>query len=218
MKKITFTVFVLLFFSWNFSAQSKITDEEYSIYSAVFESIYNKNKSPSNIQIVIMDSTIKFSKNSVSLESYLRSGSTADQIYQAHSQQKVEELQRSYNERNLKEATIKRKFKIKNDYAIISGHELNKLLIEGKKLYDEMPNMPPNDSHSPMITWKPFLNKYRTDGCYSFSRVGFSKDRKLAIVFVSHSNGISGTDAYYILKKTDGYWGNPKWFGSGWII
>lgn len=221
MRKIIFTILFLVCVALNISGQSKITDEEYLIYSTVFESVYSKSKS--EIQIVLLDNTAGSSKNSFPLEHHLNTKTFTDTIYRINphkgiSPQKIEELVKSYNDKNLNPGTVKSKLKIKNRYVIIPQSELDKLLIEGRKIYDEMPNKPVDDLHSPMITWKPFLKKYRTNGCYHLSKVGFSKDKNFALVFVSQTDGISGGDMFYILEKTNGRWENPKRFGSGWII
>lgn len=212
--------FLIIFGSLNLFAQSNITKEEYAVYSKIFESIYEKRKIAPDFQIVVLDNTVKETLNSGSPESRIKRKSFTEQFYKDVSQQKIEELLKSYNENNSAPSLIKEKFKIKHNYAIISPFELNKLLIFGRKLYDEMPEKPVEELHSPMVIWKPFLNQYRTDGCYSLSRVAFSKDKKLALVLVSHTKGISGDDIFYVLEKINGQWTSPRWlgYGSSWII
>lgn len=219
--KTILTIILIAFGSFNlFARSSKITKEEYAVYSKIFESLYEKRKVAADFQLVISDNTVKKTFNSGTPESRLSHKSDAAQLYNDFSQQKIEELVENYNERNSSSALIKERFKTKYSYFIISQYELDKLLIIGKKLYDEMLEKPVDELHSSMAIWKPFLNKYHTDGCYTLSRVGFSKNKKLALVLVSRTNGISGDDVFYILEKSDGQWLNPKWFGFGisWII
>lgn len=220
--KAILTIILIVFGSFNLFAQSKITKEEYKVYSKVFESIYEKRKVPLTFQIVILDKTVKQTLNSGSPEKRSKeyfSGSK-NPFYKDFGQARIEELLKDYNEKNATPAIIEKRIKTKYNYAIISQYQLNKLLIVGRKLYNEMPEKPVTDLHSPMIIWKPFISQYRTDGCYSLSRVAFSKDEKLALVLVSNTDGISGEDKFFILEKKDHLWLNPQWFGNGigWII
>lgn len=123
----------------------------------------------------------------------------------------------SYNEKNLKPAKLKRNLKLNKDYTFISQSELNKFLVEGRKLYDEMDPKPVNELHADMVVWKPFLNTYKTRGCYSLSRVGFSKDKKFALVLAHFNSGISGDAAYFLFEKINDEWNNPKMFMYSWM-
>lgn len=221
--KAILTSFLIIFGGFNLFAQSKITKEEYAVYSKVFESIYEKRKIAPDFQIVVLENTIKNTLHNYSLENHAKQyiSDTKNPFYKDFGQQKTQELLKDYNKKNIAPALIEEKFKkTKYNYAVISQYELNKLIIIGKRLYDEMLEKPVNELHSPMVTWKPFLNKYHTDGCYSLSRVAFSKDKKLALVFFSRSEGIMGDDKFYILEKVDGKWKNPRIFGDfiSWII
>lgn len=214
--------FLIIFGSFNLFAQAKITKEEYAVYSKIFESLYEKRKVKPDFQIVISDSTIEKTSNISTPENHSKRylADVKNPYYKDFGRQKVAEILKDYNEKNARSAPIKEKLKTKYNYELISQHELNKFLIVGRKLYDEMPEKPVDELHSPRVIWKPFLDQYHTDGCYSLSRVGFSKDKKLALVLFSRSEGIMGDDVFYILEKISGQWMNPRWFGDGisWII
>jgi hypothetical protein len=220
--RIILAGFLIIFGSFNLFAQSKITEEEYAVYSKIFESLYEKRQVAPDFQLVILDTTIKKSLYASNPENHAKRylADIGNPFYKDFGQQKIAEILKDYNEKNSGSAPIKEEFKTKYTYKLISQNELDELLSVGKKLYDEMPEKPVNELHSPMVIWKPFLDQYRTDGCYSLSRIGFSKDKKLALVLFSRSQGIMGDDVFYILENIDGQWMNPRWFGDGisWII
>ena len=157
--KAILTVFLVTLGSFNLFAQSKITKEEYKVYSKVFESIYEKRKVAPNFQFVVLDNTVKKTLNSGIPENRYREylSNKKDPSYKDFVQQKIEELLKDYGEKNAKPALIEKKFETKDNYAVVSQYELNKFLIIGKKLYDEMPEKSVTELHSPMFIWKHFL-------------------------------------------------------------
>jgi hypothetical protein len=71
-----------------------------------------------------------------------------------------------------------------------------------------MINKPPFDFDFPVVNGKQFKNKLEVvSRYYEFSRVGFSKDGKQALVyFANNCQPLCGKGAYYFLKKERNIW------------
>ena len=105
----------------------------------------------------------------------------------------------NFKDRNLKSKTIEEIFPKKKPYAVIRETELRKL------------------------TWADlFIEKFRkkypnTDGYYTLSRVGFSKDGTQALLFTYfYCGGLCASGDYYLLSKDNGKWKVKKTF-TAWV-
>ena len=96
---------------------------------------------------------------------------------------------KSFQQRNVISHKLETKFPTDIDYKIIKQKEINEYFKNEK-------------------TWDAFYKDFpESDGLYDFSRVGFSRDRKEALIYVSHScGGKCGTGRYYYLTKESGTW------------
>lgn len=234
MKKIIFSILLIASGSFNILAQANVTAEEYAVYAKVFEHVFGFNYKPeSKPHFVILEDTSS-SKTDFnpayippgnysyhSLEYFLQGESDYDNLYKINPQkgmtpQKLEEILRDFKEKKRFPAKLERKFSIKQEYSLISQSALEKLLAEGKKIFEDLPNKEPYLLLSGGIIWKRFREKYpSSNGCYILSRVGFSRDKNFAMVFVHRENGDDATYGYYIFEKVADEWANPKMFGYG---
>lgn len=107
---------------------------------------------------------------------------------QTFSELKPETIE-DFNSKNKKSSSLERNFPTKNEYFLISDEELK--LFFGKTL-----------------DWQGFYKKYPNSGGYhTFSRAGFSEDKKQALVYTAHScGGLCGEGQYYFLKNENGEW------------
>ena len=87
----------------------------------------------------------------------------------------------------------------KNDYYIVNNEDVLKAFIIN----------PYGDYET---AWQNFRKAFPgAGGLYSFSRIGFSADKKYALFFVSMvCEGLCGEGNYYLLKKTNGAWNVHK--------
>jgi hypothetical protein len=223
MKKIIFTILLMAFCGFNILAQSKITNEEYEIYTGVFEKRFEKIELDKAVtRIAILENTIE--PDYSWLARYLSDKRLANYLYSPEPSGSVnpsdwEEALENLKYVNGKSEKLAELFPIEYKYNLVTKSEIDALVEEGKKeLAERFEKCKCVFSGVGGVIWQPFHRKYRnSSGYYSFSRVGFSKNKKLALVFSKMESGDQGWTTFYILGETDGKWKVLKYFGSGWI-
>jgi hypothetical protein len=218
MKKLVFTILLSLICDFNISAQSKATKEEYEVYAGVFEHIFQGTK-PNEHETFIAVSKSTVEPSWTSLEGLLNYNRISDDLYGSEiGKAGFENLLRDFKETNKNLASLENEFSIGYKYGLITKNELETLLEQGKKENAEYYKKCEPCAFHGNFTWQPFHRKYRnSNGYYSFSRVGFSDDKKFALVFVKLESGDQGFSNFYVLRKSVNKWQIFKFFGSGWI-
>jgi len=159
-------------------SQSDIADEEYAVYSVLIEKIYVR---PQIDPVVIMNEPVinEFEKGDL--------GGTLRYV--------------SENTPTGLPKDLVDNFKVKSQAA---GFLLNRFTVSVTCVFyskQEVNDLYRNES------WGKFLEKYPYRGIISFSRVGFSDDQKMALVYTgTQSGGKSGRGYYVLLAKEAGTW------------
>ncbi len=203
MKRLIFAVLVVCFCHAGLIAQTGATAEEYAVYAGVLRDIDRKNRRETKIKtsFVIFDKTVK-------PEEFDKSESP-----------KMKGLIKDFREKNEISAKLTRRFPVNFSYGIVSQSELNKLLISGSKNLDESKteNKVRNTKFGNEIPWKGFYEQFpKANGYYLFSRVGFSANKKFALVYAERAEFHSGDFTKYILRKVRGKWKIYSASGTGW--
>ena len=207
MKKAIFTVLLISFLGFNAFAQSNLSREEYAIYASILESIYQDNwkQYKTKTSFVILDDTFKPG-------------------YEDESDiGKMKGMSKDFNRKNQTSAKIERLFPIKYEYEITSKSKVDELLEIGRKELDRIKedikrNNKPQITWGSSIVWKSFDEKYpNSNGYYQFSRVGFSSNKRFALVRVEREASESGDSMFYILRKVKGKWKIYSFGGGHWI-
>lgn len=228
--KIIFAVFLIAFCNFNLIAQSSITKEEYSVYTAVMNEIYARNikhnetyaKNSKDNEIktsfVILNNTVESNETTlannlkdIDITNYLDITTLPDSLKTFM----FDELLKNLKESNKDPGKLDGQFSVK--YSYISKSELDKLLEEGKKEYEEELKRCKCIFFGSSSIWQPFYRKYKTYELYSFSKVGFSSDKKFALVFFKTESGDHGSSTFYVLEKVNDKWEVRKDFGSTWV-
>lgn len=203
-------------------AKSKVTKEEYLVYAGVVENNYANFKPNEFVTtIAILENTIE--PNLVSLEKFLEQKRLFDYLYKATSSNEItpsnlEGLLKDFKETSKDPVRLKNQFPIEYNYSLITKGEIDKLLEDGKKEYAETLKKCKCLVTGEGVIWQPFHRKYRNSGgYYSFSRIGFSPDKKFALVYVNTESGDHGSSTFYVMEKVNSKWRVYKNFGGGWI-
>jgi hypothetical protein len=198
----------------NVFAQSKVTKEEYAIYTTVLKSIYvdylkeNKTK----LSFVIIDTTYQ------------------PDVFSEKKADKISGLLNNFKQRNQVSTKLDKSFPMKYRYEITNKSEIDNLLEIGRKEFNESQKKSktplPETSvekwspfHKKYLEekWKPFHKKYLDSfGYYELSRVGFSFNKEFALVYVEFTASEGGSSMNYILSKKKGNWTIYHSYGSGW--
>lgn len=209
MKKIAFLIFSILFCTFNLSAQTKLTQEEYAVYASVLKIIYKENRETysNKSEFVFINET------KVDPELELPSG------------RKYRNLVKDFNRKNSIPGTIEKKFPreaYSETYYLVSQDEVNELLEEGRieaekrRAERKLKNPNVNYIETGTETWITFYQKYpESSGVHILSRVGFSG--QFAMVQVKGERSWNGFTRNYILKKVKGKWKIITSSGSEWI-
>lgn len=233
MKTLTFTVLLIVFGGFNLFAQSNVNKEEYAVYAAVMNEIYARNLkhnetyaknskvNENEASFIILENTIEL--NQATLNNILKNISVSDYLDITTPPNSLktfvfDELLKNLKESNKNPAKLDGQFPVEYKYNFISKSELDTLLEEGKKEYEEELRKCKCVFTGSGSIWQPFFRKYKThSGYYSFSKVGFSSDNQFALVFFKTESGDQGSSIFYILEKADDKWIVRKNFGSGFI-
>lgn len=177
---ITFSYFILFLTYWNnFSLQQKLKiEEDYEIYSIIIKSITNG-------KLVI-------------LKDYTEEGEIVkDEAIKAYVLKELFELKKE----TLKNFYLKNKFSISLNEKILQKYKINCKLIDN----EEFECIFGEDTKK---GWKVFYTKYPGScGIITISRVGFDKEKKQALVYVTHTSGpLCGYGMYVLLTKRRFLW------------
>lgn len=182
MAKFLLILFVPLLTSWNCIAQSKIADEEYAVFTAVFRH-YFKGEPQGSIAIERTTGSERIEGRSVR---YLLDRSSKIDLF----------LIDDFNSKNKQEAELENRFGFSNQTYLLK-EELREIFI-------------PNLSESELLhekDWEEFRKRYGNSGLFSLSRVGFDRKHKRALVTMGNMYGwLGGEGNYYILVRR-----GPKW-------
>ena len=228
--KVIFTVLLIAFSSFNLFAQTTLTKEEYGVYAAVMNEIYARNTKHNEIyaknskdneietSFVIFENTVE--PNLETLEHNIKNQRILDylDITVPPNSSKTfvfDDLLKNLEENNENSAKLDGRIPIDYKYSFISKDELDNLLKEGKKEYEEELKRCNCVFIGAGSIWQPFFRKYRSyQGYYSFSKVGFSSDKQFALVFFKTESGDHGSSTFYVLEKTNDKWEVMKALGS----
>ena len=186
----------LLIFSGvcNLFAQTNATREEYRVYAQILKGIYHENLKvdETKLSVVILEDTL-----------------VPD--YDVDETGKMKGLVKDFNRKNRTSSKLKKIFPTKYQYEIIIESEINELWAIGKielaKIEAENKSRQIKTQGDSGIVWKPFNEKYpSSEGFYQFSRVGFSTDKRFALVLVEGSGTYWHSNRQYILRKVKNNW------------
>jgi hypothetical protein len=165
--------------------------EDYKVYAAVIRAMFKDGVTQFDMkakvdQIVIRDRT--FSK-------YARGDQKEDweHVKRGMRSSLSEETISGYESARKNESELKAKFDIPYGYKLISDKQLEKVVPH------------PN---GPWERWEEFYKLYpKSAGYNSFSRVGYDKAKRNALVyFVNWCGSACGTGTYLLLEKGDNGW------------
>lgn len=208
MRKLIFAIILLFICNFALSAQSKLTEEEYSVYAAILKKIRPDSLKDNTTQIyfVILD---------ITGNSY---------TYDERKVSKIRGLAKHFKLVNKSPAKIENSFPIKQRYEITNISEIKKLLDLGGREFNETQQKRREKGQAIFAEddgtyWKYFNKKYSSSGgYYQFSRVGFSSNKQFALVNLEYrGESSSGSSTSYILKKTRGKWNIYSSGGYSWI-
>lgn len=205
MKKIIFTVLLICIYGLNLYAQPNASKEEYKVYASILKDIYSQNlkEYETKSSFVILNETFKpdnFSRYKIN---------------------RIRGLLRNFKQRNMTSAKLEESFQVNYNCEIISKSKMDALLTIGRneleRIKAEYKSRNIGIAYEDDIVWKPFYEKYpNSNGYYKFSRVGFSSDKRIALVLVKREASDSGDLMQYILKKIKGKWVFYFAYGSRW--
>lgn len=202
MKKIIFTVLLIVISSFNVFAQTKVTKEEYAVYANILKMIYRENQQTySNAtQFVFLNNTSK-GDSDISIET------------------KIKSLKSDFERKNKVSTKLERKFPIKYIYFLISQNKLDQHFKNGEielgKIRERNKSRAGKTIETGAEIWIPFYEKYpKAQGYYSFSRVGFSSNKNFAMVCVNNDSNLFGFSRIYMLKNVKGKWKIVRFYGS----
>lgn len=222
MKKTILIIAIILLSCLNIFAQAVLTNEEYAVYAGVIEKHYENLKPDKSIaNLAIIKNTVE--PNFAGIEVLLQqksltnnwfSESLPDRIIRSDFDEAVEDLK----EKSSNTTKLEHLFSIQYKYSLITKSDVDILLEEGKKDLGEYFKSC-NPCHKGYYSiWEPFLKKYQnSNGYYSFSRVGFSKNEKLAVVYETSYRGDKYSWMINILKKKSDGWKVTGRSGGGWV-
>jgi hypothetical protein len=93
-------------------------------------------------------------------------------------------------------------------YHPVDESEVRRLFAEGETLYKRaVANRKPNEFILGTEYWIPFYRKYpEAVGLHKLSRVGFNREKTLALVNATFESNLVGFSRMYVLKRAKGTW------------
>jgi hypothetical protein len=195
MKKLAFTILLILFCASTLVGQARVTQEEYAVYAAVLRVIYRENRQTysNKSHFVILKTT------QIDPELDLPSG----RRYRA--------LVKDFKRMNLNPGVIERRLPngaYSERYYTVTQDEIDELFKRGKIEFDkryEVEKSVKGLANPGGTTWGPFYENFpEANGYYSLSRVGF--DGIFAMVQVKREDVGRGFSRIYIMKRVKGKW------------
>lgn len=112
--------------------------------------------------------------------------------------QLLDETKKDFNERNRQAYPLEKKFSVKSPYTFITKAEYDAIFKDKFEDY----------------AWKDFYKKYpKALALYYFSRVGFSSDKKQAVIQIHEAHGTLGKEyVFFLLAKNEDAWKVEKKF------
>jgi hypothetical protein len=204
MKKIIFATFLICLSSINLFAQANSGKEEYAVYDAALRNIHGEwtKQSDATVSFVVLEDTVKLDfvpsgMNKKSISEYVNNKFTYSK----------KDLLTDFTANNQNSVKLEKQSPTDYEYDFVSKAELENLMTEGRKEFGDGLKRCNCVIFEDTFSWQPLRRKYpNTYGIYQFSRVGFSSDKKYALVFVNREAGDSGDASFYILEKTDDKW------------
>jgi hypothetical protein len=216
-EKIVVAVLFICLSNLNLFAQSKLLKEDYSIYETILNNIYAQTlkQSGNEIAFVILNDTVK---SDYILSGSMHKESVLEYTYERLSTYK-KDLLKDFRESNQNSTKLEKQSPTDYEYNFVSKVEIDMLLEIGRKEYSESLQKCKCIYLDSGSSWQPIRRKYPNSwGIYKFSRIGFSSDKKLALVFLAIEAGDYGDSKFYILEKVDDKWKIKENVGvSSWI-
>jgi hypothetical protein len=197
MRKILLSILLVFACSFSFFAQSNVTKEDYTVYSSVLRNIRLEalKESKTKFSFVILDDT-----------------SSNLNIFDEYTAKRFRGLLRDFKRKNRTSSKLEKLFRVQYKYEITNQSKIDELLKIGSKEFKRIEaeykarniviGMGIGD-----IIWEPFYEKYpNANGYYQFSRVGFSADKRFALVLVEGKGGSWDSQMQYILREVKGRW------------
>ena len=220
MKKIFFTILLILFSVISFFGQT-VTSEEYKIYAIVLRKIYHEDlKGGFKNSFVILDKT-KIAETYAESETtsipendnFVKELNESKEWKETWRKIQLSKTDDAFEAKNKISVNLQRLFPIKYQYWLANQDEIKKLLDLGGKDFNKIQEErrlnkkpifgEPDDD----VIWKYFNEKYSNAySYYQFSRVGFSSNKRFARVDVDGRGAEWSSNTTYILKKTKGNW------------
>lgn len=201
MKSAILTLLVLSIGCNIVSAQSPVNTEEYQIYASLLENINKENYENygRNTYFVILEKTLTLRDLDDDEREILDSFSV-----------KIQTMTDDFKYQNALPSLLLKQFPISFSYALENKSEIEKIVDEsveeGKNAFEiarqknsEVMEGPPN--------WGLFYQKYDgAAGYYSFSRVGFSRNKRNACVIVKKDDNWNGFTRFLHFRRVNGKW------------
>lgn len=187
MRKLIFTILLILFCSFNIFAQSRITNEEYIIYSLVLKKI-NKEF------FVIKEKIPSVDFREMEEESDEELNAAYNNLFPKEAKNALDDLYA----KSLKEYKLERKLSTTIKYIFVNDEDIQRAFGKTKDEYQK---------------WQNFYKNYPgSKEVLTLTKVGFDSSRNKAIVFVGTSCGnVCGSLDYYFLEKLKNKWVVVKW-------
>lgn len=206
MKKI-FVFFAILFvLTVNLFAQSAITKSDYEIYAEILRDLRREDirKNKTKFSFVILSIT--------------ETGTNAPEIYK---EKKYAGLNKDFERKNRNPLKFKKVFPVDYKYELIEKPEIESLLSEGRKETQRLKAEEKKSKSSQSDTgwseadWKYFSEKYpMSNGYYKFSGIGYSRNKRFAVVTIEGKGTYWSGNAEYLFEKIGNKW-VIKQAGSG---
>ena len=192
MKEIIFIVLLIVFGCLNLFPQETLTgvsEEEYKFISEVLGGSENS-------LLVINNETIpaRIVEKNLS-KSHVSNGFYEEKTLKEMIPDLTDEIIKDFNSKNLKSHQVERKFTFAGKYELVNKWDLNNIFSS-------------NGFEDLFKSWEDFYQKYpKSDGFIEFSRVGFDRDKKRAIIFTNHYCGVTCAEGSYAFYAKE----NNKW-------
>jgi len=196
MKKVILTILLIFSGVGGVLAAPAVSREEYAIYALVLKSIRLENPAErkTKYSFVILDETF------------------APTIDDGEYAAKFVNLTKDFRRRNETPVRLAARLPVAFEYRIIGKSRIDELLETGARALQRIEEEAKRRNGGgggggDDIIWRPFYDAYRnSNGYHRFSRIGFTPDRRFALVGVERKNGSSDESRTVILRKIKGVW------------
>jgi hypothetical protein len=197
MPKLLCAFALVVFTTQLATSQTAVTPEEYLIYSVVFRDLKIHSGSEPEPQYFVIISRTKKQGRPIIARSVRFRGMISDFV-----------------RKNALSAELKAKFPSFHIYSLVEESEVKALLEMSRTESEEKNKKVRSGSEGAKYIgydcdslWKAFYQKYpKADGSYRISRIGFSANRRAAIVEIEVESGCCSGNWTYILTKNRQIW------------